>query len=453
MSSREQIEISKLRFEVERLKRNSAGLSAPIDRSAMAAGSAFNIVYNDAAGYLTQSIGSNGQALVMAGGVPTWQLLSTATGSGGLTRIPVSSTTVITSSSNIYIGITDSFSGTIVLPPATTQAQMIVIVDEAGIGGGDIISGSTSNLINITCSAGNTVNCDTIVGSQTRLLLWAAYGKISLISDGSSSWKAVERKYWHVDPRQFSPIIWLDGRRGITLATTAAAANISVWADLSGQGNDVSQGTTANQPKFYGAGAGYRLLSVDQPYVRFESTAQTISSSAALTFNTSGAVMLAAHENDFEAKSDGMLFRTNWTAGAGLSYYPAKLTALGGLCGAGDCFISGQGSNIATSVGPFIAARADYNYGVKRSISTLSVAASSYRTPNGEGVVRRTGRVFRSALTAGSGGPFTTFSQAVILGSSWIGSIFQFMLWNGTQNNDVYINIENAIAEVWPGSG
>src|SRR5574337_14 len=48
-------------------------------------------------------------------------------------------------------------------------------------------------------------------------------------------------------PRQISGLVlWLDGNRGVTLNSTT----VSTWTDLSGRGNNVSQGTSANQPVY-----------------------------------------------------------------------------------------------------------------------------------------------------------------------------------------------------------
>ena len=60
------------------------------------------------------------------------------------------------------------------------------------------------------------------------------------------------RRRW--DPRFFAASFWVIGDLGVTLA----AGVISVWADQSGNGFDLSQGTGADRPGFLSNGIGGR---------------------------------------------------------------------------------------------------------------------------------------------------------------------------------------------------
>jgi hypothetical protein len=63
-------------------------------------------------------------------------------------------------------------------------------------------------------------------------------------------------------PLALSPLVWLRSDLGITLN----GSNVSAWADQSGNGRHVVQGTAANQPAYNATDAGYS----GRPSVQFD---------------------------------------------------------------------------------------------------------------------------------------------------------------------------------------
>lgn len=91
MSSKEQIEISKLRFEVQRLKLSQSGISTPINRSNIASGSSNLLIMNDSSGSLSEvASGSDGSVLTLASGIPTWSAATAGGVVGDFDTIPSS---------------------------------------------------------------------------------------------------------------------------------------------------------------------------------------------------------------------------------------------------------------------------------------------------------------------------------------------------------------------------
>jgi hypothetical protein len=273
---------------------------------------------------------------------------SNGTGGGGATRQAVTTATALTGTDNLIVAITATFDGEITLPAATTAAQTITIIDEVGAGGG-AASGADENIIYVEVSdtGAETMTTPGTLASRTRLMLWRKYASITLVSDGTSAWRATDNSGWWVDPRSITGLeVYYDARKGITLN----GANVSAWADLSGNSIDLAQGVAANQPNYFeGVPQG--------PVVYPNDATDTLTSSSTITVNSGSQTFLCAFYKFANAAINGALFKTAESATAGFSFYPqvsSNPNAPSGTIAANDWLARGMGTNTGAA-GPYYA--------------------------------------------------------------------------------------------------
>lgn len=375
--------------------------------------------------------GFPGAAISAPSGSPSGAAASTAS--------DVSTATALSGTDNKDVRITASFNGAITLPAASGKnGQTVTITDTAGIGSGSA-NGSSTNIVYLVVSntGTETIVIDGGLTSVTRLMLWARGGTVTLRSNGSATWFVTARRYWHVDPRSYSPLVWYDARRGITLNSST----VSAWADVSGNGRDLAQSTGANQPIYLSNPSGHNASG--QNAVFFDSTAKTMQTASGVAFASNTTQFLAAFEMSWNAAQDGMLWRTNYDASKGLSYFPMRSTSSGIGNASSDALYSGQGSNLATQVGPFLAHPSSYTRAAQRVVVQYAMGtgapASIYRS-----------RGVQQALSTGAAGSVGSFTQTIILGSTWVGKVAQLIIFDGalaTVNDGMML--EAALAEVY----
>lgn len=131
-------------------------------------------VYYRNAGVLQRlAIGSNGQALVLNSGLPSWQTLSGGT-TTTFTSINSATYNVLTSDQTVGSLYSSTGSSTVTLPAVTATVQKVTIVDTGG--------NAATNNITIDVSGGGTINGSTsVLLNQNRMSL-------TFTSDGSSEW-------------------------------------------------------------------------------------------------------------------------------------------------------------------------------------------------------------------------------------------------------------------------
>ena len=367
--------------------------------------------------------------------------ISGTSGSAATPYLAVNSATSLSAvTTNLSIAITGAFDGAITLPPASTkQGQTITVTDSAGIGSG-ATDGSTTSIVYLVVSntGTETITIDNMLGTTTRLMLWTRKGTITLVSDGSTGWYATSRKGWHIDPRSYTPLLWYDARRGITLSS----GNVSAWADLSGNGKTLVQNTGANQPIYISTPSANQ--EGEENTVFFNSTAKTMQTSATVAYGNSVQVFTTL-STSWNTAQDGMVWRSNYTAGAGISYYPMRNTSSGIGNASGDTLFSGQGSNVTTQVGPWLSYPSFHNRSWHRVNTTVNL-----------GSVGGPGSFYRVAgqqmmLSSGGSGSLSSPTQEFIVGSSWVGKVTQVIVYANTITNFTdALNVDAALNEAFP---
>lgn len=351
------------------------------------------------------------------------------------TRQTVATATALSGTGNLNVEITGSFDGAITLPAATTAGQTIRIYDGAGVGSGSS-NGSSSDLIHVLCAGSDVITAPGLMKSRTRLLLWKRYGSITLVADGTSSWKATERACWHVDPRTYSGIKALyDARRGITLNS----GNVSAWADVSGAGGnvDLAQGTAANQPLYlYRAATASDSMEGGENSIAFQSTDLLIST-ATPTVSSGSCTLAALFSKTWSTNSDGALFKSASTATLGVDFFPQRATA-SGAAGIGTSYFRGNGTAATT----YIAANTLYNR------STFSQAWTG-RVGTNRAHQRSNMRRLDNAALLSAG--LTSFTQTIQVGDGTFTGLVQFVaLFDAELDIDDTTDLERAMLEAFP---
>lgn len=354
-------------------------------------------------------------------------------GGGGATPQDVSAPTVLTGTDNLSVSITGSFDGEITLPAPTTAGQTITITDAAGVGSGDA-NGASENIIYVEVADTGTqaITAPDLATSRTRLMLWKRYGTLTLVSDGTSAWRAQVRQHWHIDPRSIAGLeFWFDSRRGITLNGNA----VSAWADLSGNNVDVVQATGANQPGYQYPSFAQDQMHAGEAELGFGSTL-SLTSSATVAFTSGFATLVAMHGRTASAGIDGALFTTNVTASLGLTWFPQRATGLGPSA-ANDSYFRGNGTGASSYV---VAPTPD--------VRGTRYWTTAMRTGNGGRNYQRWSRTRQgSAHLTGAIGNFT---QTVTIGSGYVGFLHTIMLFDADLTSSNIFDLESALIETFP---
>ena len=355
------------------------------------------------------------------------------TAGGAFTRQSVSSATVLSGTDNLFVSITALFNGAITLPAATTAGQTIVITDTAGVGSGDS-TGSSSSLIYVVVSntGTETITAPDLLASRTRLLLWRKYGSITLVADGTSAWNVTVRKGWHVDPRSVSGIaVWYDARRGITLA----GSKVSGWADISGSGIDLSQGTVANQPSYANPGSLRGFAEVT-----FSGT-QTMASSATKSFSSGAINAFGTFVTDWSAGSGtNILIKSSLAVGAGF-FWNINSAATGG--GAINNYAHFAGNNAA---GTAYVAAVRNNTQLSRDFqhAFYAVGAPSF--------FKRFGSIGGGGGGAGASAAITSFTQTIAIGTTANQIIlYQVCVYDAALSTNDVTDLDDAFMEAYEG--
>lgn len=344
----------------------------------------------------------------------------------------VSSATVLSGTDDKTVYIAGSFNGAITLPAASgRKGQRITVIDSAGVGSGDA-NGSSSDLIHILRAGSDTITAPDLASARARLLLWKRYGSVTLVSDGTSAWRAVYRRGWHVDPREISGLeCWYDARRGITLNTNA----VSAWADLSGNAINLAQSTGASQPTYIRAAFAPDQAHAGENEVNF-TTSHSMPSSATISVSSGSVTMLAAMGRAWLTGVDGALFTTANTPTLGVDWFPQRATASGSAA-IGDSYLRGNG----TGAGTFIATTNLYARAVFYQVVAGRLGAGR--------VWQRMNRA-RQGGGAGAAAAVSNFTQTVQIGSSFSGFVQNFMLFDADLALADYADLESALLETFP---
>lgn len=429
-----------------RVRKILAMSAGTFPRNLLEAGTPHAVIVNDANGDLSEVVaGSNGDVLTLVSGVPTWSAPSGGPGGGGsFTPQDVSTATVLTGTDNLYVKITASFNGAITLPPATTDGQTIVIVDAAGVGSGDA-NGASENIIYIEVddTGTETITAPGLAAARTRLMLWKRYGTITLVSDGTSSWKATARSYWHIDPRTVSGLeCWYDARRGITLNGTT----VSAWADISGNNIDVAQATAANQPAYVYSSNGAAAMYSGENTVAFADTSDTLLSSSTVSITSGSFTIIGAYAYEF-ARPAGteILFQTERTGSLGVWWSTNSSIAMGGIPSGFEVF---SGNN---QVGDFYRATTRTRYAPPTYYAGTS---ADYRCDGAVVSAGSSRRINQNRMLVSSGftafASLSSFTQAVRIGSSWVGRVSMLLFFDAAVSPVDFDAMTSAIMEVFP---
>lgn len=352
-------------------------------------------------------------------------------------RQEVTTATVLSGDDDLIVAITATFNGEITLPAASTAAgQTITIIDEVGAGGG-AANGADENIIYVEVSDTGTETMTTpgTRTSRTRFMLWKKYASITLVSDGTSAWRATDNSGWWVDPRSISGLeVYYDARKGITLN----GSNVSAWADLSGNNIDLSQGTAANQPAYFQESAP------QGPLVFPNDTTDTLASSSTITVDSGSQSFLCAFLKTSNNSINGMLFKTNETTLEGFAFFPQVSTnpnSPSGTISTNDWLARGLGTgNAAPTFGPYYAGPQRYATSPNRTYSqTFAVVLSATNRPT---LSSRTGatRVGADRRTQ------RTYTQTVAALSGLTGSgLFCAMLYDAALSANDLIDLNDAI--------
>lgn len=171
-----------------------------------------------------------------------------AGGSGGSSvpaRTAVTGNTVLAGGGNIVAEITTlSADLAITLPAATTGGQTIVIRDSTGAAGTGAFFAKIVPAGSDTITDGMPTATSTTAVALTAAILDADNASLTLVSDGTSKWNPVSwTGSWGIDPRTVTGIkLWLSAQRGVVMSSRNV---VSTWADYSGAGNSLANGTNA----------------------------------------------------------------------------------------------------------------------------------------------------------------------------------------------------------------
>jgi hypothetical protein len=210
-------------------------------------------------------------------GDSTWATVA----GGGATRQAVTTGTTLSGTGDIYADITTlSANLTVTLPAATTAGQRVHIADTTRTAG-------SAFLVKIAAAGSDTID------GATAIILCNDGGSVTLAADGTSKWKVIGSVgAWMVDPRSISGLlVWFDPARGITTSSN----RVSGWADQSGNGKDLSQGTAGSRPYYLAGGPGTR------PRLR-HTAAEYLNSGSAISYS-SGALsaFVVYNRNDWSS--------------------------------------------------------------------------------------------------------------------------------------------------------
>lgn len=186
---------------------------------------------------------------------------------------------------------------TITLPAAVT-GHMIIVTD----GTNTAASNSSGYIVKIAPNGSETFT--TPGGSAAGLYISEDGGSVVLEGLSGTGWRVLGGTGWGVDPRTISGLIlWLDARRGLTLASNRL---VSQWNDFSGNGSNVTQATTAQQP------ALSRLGSVQALF--FNGAQRMSTGNLSITSGTVSCVSLFGMSNPSAAVTYQVIY--GWNRGA-----------------------------------------------------------------------------------------------------------------------------------------
>jgi len=340
---------------------------------------------------------------------------------------------------NRYCAITGSFNGAITLPASPTEGDTVVIVDEAGVGSGSS-NGSSSDLIYVVVdnTGTQTITAPGMAAARTRLLLWKRYGTLTLVWDGTSAWRATERRNWDIDPRAISSLAWfIDSRRGITLNGT----NVSAWSDLSASGANPSQGTAANQPAYVYASNGSIVRPGDENCVLSIDSSDTMATSSTVAFTTGAMTIITCFNYRWgNSAAAAALVKSNESSTAGFAVFP-NTTAVGSIAAAGSMYARGHGTS-DDGTGP-------YYSGVRNEQTVLDETSIETFVLNSSDTQRRHNRApVVSANRANAS--LDSFTQTLsVFNGLPVCRLFSTMLFTATLATDDVFDLERALRETF----
>jgi len=361
------------------------------------------------------------------------------TAGGGFTRQTFSAAGTV-GAGNRYCAITASFNGAITLPASPTQGDTVILVDEAGVGSG-ASNGSSSDLIYVVVdnTGTQTITAPGLASSRTRLLLWKRYGSITLVWDGTSAWRATNRYNWHVDPRSISGLeCWYDSRRGITLNGTT----VSAWADLSGAGVNLAQGTAANQPRYAYASNVPQFMQNCENIIQFTDTSDALASSATVAITSGAVTLVGGYVYDFSrAAGTERLFQSAVTGSLGVYWSLNDISPPGGATAGFMAAVANNtaGTSYRCSPSTYSTLKAGFTVGGMRRVDIITMATAFEIRLNNLFVIS----------AAAVNGAVTNFTQTVQVGNSIVVIVMQQMMFDAVMSVPDKTDIYNAIRETY----
>lgn len=341
---------------------------------------------------------------------------------------------------DLNVEITGLFNGAITLPAATArQGQTITITDGAGVGGGISNFTSTSLIYVVVSNTGTeTISAPSLAAARTRLLLWRGYGSVTLVSDGSTNWRASQRVGWHVDPRAISGLeVWYDARRGVTLNGTT----VSDWADISGNAVNLSQSTAANQPGWAAPNTQDTAPFRGHATVFWDGT-KSMASTATSAFTSGAITALAFYAFDTSAAGNQNILVSSALAVNLGFFWNIDSAATGG--GAVDGYIHFSANNTAANA---------YTV-VPRALTTIARDAQQFTFSKASGATnyfRRNGYIYAggASSTSVSSSAVSSFTQTMKIGTS-VTRIYagQIIVFDANLAMSDMLDVESAQLEV-----
>lgn len=138
---------------------------------------------------------------------------------------------------------------TVTLPSAATAGagKRLTVKDATG-------AAATGKFIKIAANGSDTID------GAAAILLFDDYGHVQLASNGTNGWAIVEGiEHCGIDPRTITGLkAWFDANRDVT--RSGATTDVTGWADLSGNGNNLVAAATAPTLAYANTSKGRRVV-------------------------------------------------------------------------------------------------------------------------------------------------------------------------------------------------